>query len=172
MNNQWGGNMFSFRCTKALTKKLGLPVTDNPPPPTTCLGDWYGHVLNLGHQRLMIFISEKSLFPIILHLREHHRLLDAFQHKLADMLIWLDIDVHLISAELEHMQEFQIAPTANRSVLGSLNDFINLSKHSYYYSDSFNLHSTELWLVQVPCKPIDYDSPDRRTAALLSDAYS
>ena len=160
--------MFSFRCTKVLTKKLGLTVDANPPPPATRLGDWYGNVLNLGHQRLMIFISDRSLLPVLMPLRERHQMLQNFKKRLAFLLVRLDIDAHLISAELDNMQKSFIAPTASRSVLGSLNDFVNLTKHRYYYHEYFDLRDTELWLAQVPCGPLDYQSPDRVASALLS----
>ena len=160
--------MFAFRCTKVLRKKLALPVTSDPPSPTTRLGDWYGNTLNIGHQRLMIFISERSLLPVIMPIRERSDLLQNFKRRLALLLVRLDIDAHLISAELDEMPSVNIAPTANRSVLGSLNDFINLSKHRNYYQGYFDMSETEYKLAQVPCGPIDYDFPGRKASELLS----
>ena len=130
--------MFAFRCTKILISKLKLPVTSDPPTPTTLLGDWYGHVLNIEHQRLMLFISDRSLLPIIMPLRERHNLLDNFKIRLAMVLFYLDIDSDMVSAELDRMDNLVVAPTANRSVLGSLNDLsayqkiISLKKISIY----------------------------------------
>jgi hypothetical protein len=160
--------MFTFRCTQVLRKKLALPVNPEPPAPTTRLGDWYGNVLNVGHQRLTIFISERSLLPVIMPLKERHQILHNFKQRLADVLVHLDIDAHLISGELNQMQEVIIAPTANRSVLGSMNDFIATIKYCYYDIQHWSLTAIALWLADTPCSPIKYESPDRLTPRLLS----
>ena len=131
--------MFAFRCTKVLTKKIGLPVTRNPPTPTTLLGDWYGNVLNIGHDRLMIFLSDRSLLPIVMPLREHHQLLSNFKKRLAYLLVRLDVDALLISAELDKMDTVIIAPTANRSVLASMNDFVFRAKRYFEYHEYVDL---------------------------------
>ena len=159
--------MFSFRCTKVLTKKLGLPVTADPPPPTTLLGDWYGNVLNIGHQRFVMFISERSLLPLVMPLRERHMLLRSFKKRLAFLLVRLDIDAHFVSAELDRMDTFAIAPTANRSVLGSLNDFIYMAKNYIFY-DGLDLTELALSLADTPCNPIDYQFPNELASALLA----
>ena len=160
--------MFSFRCTKRLIKKLGLPVTPDPPPPTTRLGDWYGNTLNIRRQRLMIFVSDRSLLPIIMPLRERHEMLKNFKLRLALLLIHLDVDAHLISAELDQMETVVIAPTANRSVLGSMNDFSQIAKWYYRDDEVIDLLYTNQRLARIPCGPIDYQIPDQLAPALLS----
>ena len=117
----------------------------------------------------MIFISERSLLAVIMHLRDRHELLKNFKKRLAFLLVRLNIDAHLISAELDQMQNLTIAPTASRSVLGSLNDFINLSKHRYYYDGYFDLSATEFQFTNIPCGPLDYDSPGKIASELLTD---
>lgn len=159
--------MFTFRCTKVLLNKLKLPVTSDPPSPTTRLGDWYGNVLNMGHQRLMIFISDRSLLPIIMPLRERHDLLENFKIRLAMVLLYLDIDADIVSDELDQMEPLIVAPTASRSVLGSLNDFIHISKQ-YILEEDIELYYLAQRLSGIPCGPINYNSPGQRTRELLS----
>ncbi|MDF1512669.1 MAG: hypothetical protein P1S60_02550 [Anaerolineae bacterium] len=161
--------MFAFRCTKKLIQKLGLPVIPDPPPPTTRLGDWYGNVLNAGRQRLMIFVSDRSLLSIVMPLRERHDLLKNFKLRLAMQLLHLDIDAQLVSTELDQMETVVIAPTANRSVLGSMNDFSIMAKDHLYYKPDMDHHHLSRILGKTPCSPLDYNSPERLAPELLSE---
>ena len=159
--------MFTFRCTKTLIKKLGLPVIPDPPVPTTRLGDWYGNTLNIGRQRLILFTSDRSLLPVIMPLRERHDMLKNFKLRLAMLLIHLDVDTHLVSAELDQMESVVIARTASRSVLGSMNDFALIAK-SYLIDGDTDLQYVNQRLARLPCGPIDYQSPDHLAPELLS----
>lgn len=160
--------MFSFRCTQKLIKRLDLSVTSDPPNPTTQLGDWYGNVLFIGYQRLMIFVSDRSLLPVIMPIRERQNLLFNFHTRLSELLLQLGVEEHLVAEELHQMGEFVIAPTANRSVLGSINDFTQLAKISVQWHPDISLLGLALRLAEVPCGPIDYRSPNKFAPALLT----
>ena len=140
----------------------------DPPQPTTRLGDWYGNTLNTGRQRLMIFVSDRSLLSIIMPLRERHEMLKNFKLRLAMLLLHLDVDVHLVTSELDQMETVVIAQTANKSVLGSMNDFSQITKVYLANDDSTDLHRVNHRLAQIPCGPINYQSPDQLTRILLS----
>jgi hypothetical protein len=160
--------MFTFRCTQKLIKRLSLSVVSNPPNPTTRLGDWYGNVLFIRHHRLIIFISDRSLLPVIMPIRERQPLLFNFRTRLSALLLQLGAEEHLVSDELNRMEETVIAPTASPSVLGSMNDFTQNAKVYFQMHDDFRLLDLELWLAEAPCGPLDYRPPNQVAPALLA----
>lgn len=160
--------MFTFRCTQKLIKRLDLSVISNPPYPTTQLGDWYGNVLFIRHHRLMMFVSDRSLLPVIVPIRERQNLLINFRARLSTLLLQLGVEERLVSRELNRMEEAVIAPTASPSVLGSMNDFTQNAKVYFQMHDDFRLLDLELWLAEAPCGPLDYRSPNQIAPALLA----
>lgn len=162
--------MFSFRCTQKLIKKLGLSPISDPPVPTTQLGDWYGNVFYIKHQQLMMFVSDRSLLPVIMPLRERRDLLINFKERLFMLLFQLGVEERLVSDEFRKMDDVLIAKTASRSVLGSMNDFIQLAKDYFQMQENVSLLELELWLSEVPCGAMDYLSPKRVAPELLAKA--
>ncbi len=160
--------MFTFRCTQKLIKRLDLSVISNPPYPTTQLGDWYGNVLFIRHHRLMMFVSDRSLLPVIVPIRERQNLLINFRARLSTLLLQLGVEERSVSHELNRMEEVVIAPTASPSVLGSMNDFTQNAKVYFQMHDDFRLLDLELWLAEAPCGPLDYRSPNQIAPALLA----
>lgn len=161
--------MFSFRCTRRLINKLQVSVVIDPPQPNTRLGDWYGNVLFSGYHRLIIFVSEQSLLPVIMPLRERKQLLPSFRSRLSELLFHLDVPEKVVSLELANMEQALIARTSNRSVLGTMNQFIQDSKIYMQMHDEFNLIDLELWLAETPCGPKEYRYPDKIAPLLLSE---
>ena len=114
--------MVAIRCTKALLTRIGAPgmVSD---PTTTILGDWYARPLAVGHQHLILLISEHSRLPVIMLARDVKHLAENFPAALARVLLALGIEASAVEREVEATREAVIAPTNNRSLLGTLNDF-------------------------------------------------
>ncbi len=160
--------MFSFRCTGRLIDKLQVSVEVNPPQPTNRLGDWYGNVLFSGHHRLIIFVSEQSLLPVIMPLRERTQLLPSFRSRLSELLFHLSVTEKAVSLELAEMREVSIANTSSPSVLGTMNDFIRSAKMYIQMHDDFGLLDIELWLADTPCGPKVYRFPNKLAPQLLA----
>ena len=159
--------MFTFRCTQKLIERLGASVASDPPIPTTRLGDWYGNVLFIRHHRLMMFVSDRSLLPVIMPLRERQGLVSYFRSRLSRLLFQLGVEERLVSNELSQMEEAVIGVTASPSVLGSMNDFTQNAKVYFQMHEGFRLLDLELWLAEAPCGPLDYRSPNQVAPALL-----
>jgi len=161
--------VFTFRCTRRLINKLQAPAIADPPVPTTRLGDWYGNVLFPGHHRLMIFVSERSLLPVVMPLRERSQLLGNFRSRLAELLPHLSVSENAVSSELAQMGHASIAKTDNASLLGTMNDFIRNARAYVQMSDGLDLLELELWLADTPCGPTVYRYPNRLAPQLLSE---
>ncbi|GAB3767368.1 hypothetical protein GCM10028796_28860 [Ramlibacter monticola] len=68
------------------------------------------------------------------------------------------------------MASVRVGRTANRRVLGSLNEFLFQLQHGSDYWPERSLIERALWLAETPCKPIDYASPAVATKALFLSA--
>lgn len=141
-------------------------MTD-PPEPTTRLGDWYGNLLFSGYHRFLLFVSERSLLPVLMPLRERSQLLPNFRARLAELLLHLGISEKDVAKELSEMSEVVIARTANRSVLGTLNDFTRNVKAYLQMHDDISLLDLELRLAGTPCGPKVYRYPNELATKFL-----
>jgi len=83
--------MVAIRCTKKLLARIGAPspVTE---PTTTLLGDWYARPVSIGHQRLILLISEHSRLPVILPGRDVQHLASNVPDALARVFLGLGIE--------------------------------------------------------------------------------
>jgi len=162
--------VFTFRCARRLIDKLQASVVVDPPQPTTILGDWYGNVLFSAYHRLIVFVSERSLLPVIMPLREGKELLPNFRSRLSELLLHLGVSENAVSLELAEMRQASIAKTANPSLLGTMNDFIKNAKVYVQLHDDFDLLDLELWLAETPCGPIVYRYPNKLAPQLLAES--
>lgn len=94
-----------------------------------------------------------------------------FPEVLAIMLQAHGWDAAKIDAEMQHMCEYEIAKTANRSVVGTLNEFAFPARVWIEEQDvPPDLHRLSMKLADVPRKPLRYDSPAQRVRALALSA--
>jgi len=161
--------MVILRCTRKLRERLKqahiLPIS----PSTTVLGDWYCNLVYFGRTQVILCASEKTLLPILIPARDapsfHTRLKEAVAMALAAYNIHQDA----IQLELKQMDEYQIAPTANRSVLGSLNDFERMASFMPAQPIPPSLEDVSVTLAETPCSPIGYKSPKVATIETFKD---
>lgn len=149
-----------LRCTRKLRERLKQVPLPQPSPSTTVLSDWYCNLVYFGRTQAILAVSEKTRLPILIPAREvhllHSRLIDA----LTTTLSTFGIDRDFIQCELNQMNEYQIAPTINRSVLGSLNDFERMASFMFDQPIQPSLEEVSAKLAQTPCSPIGYKSPE------------
>jgi len=58
--------VITFRCTKRVVERFRLEPVEEAPASTGILGDWYANLLNVGSQRFVLCVSERTLLPVIL----------------------------------------------------------------------------------------------------------
>jgi hypothetical protein len=156
--------VITLRCTRKLLARLRAPVEPHDLPPTTKLGDWYANLLYVPGGQLVLFVSERSLLPVIVPAREARTLVDRFKVSLREVLSRLGADVAAIDRELAEMERLRLGKTASRQVLGSMTDFAFMLEASA--SGTF-LIDDSLWLAQTPCGPIGMKSPRDVAVGLL-----
>jgi hypothetical protein len=150
--------------------RLGEPTAELVPP-TTVLGDWYANLLNVGRLRLVLCSSERTLLTVLIPARDPAALPDRLRAAVARTLGYLAIPADAIAREDREMRWHQIGRTASRQVLGSMNDFAFLAD-TYVRDDGpdADLDAIAILLNRAPCRPIQYESPDRATQAAFRRA--
>lgn len=151
--------MILLRCTRKLCERLKQVDILPASPSTTVLGDWYCNLVYFGRTQVILCASEKTLLPILIPARDAPSFPTRLKEALAVTLAAFSIHQDAIQLELNQMNEYQIAPTANRRVLGSLNDFERMSSFMFAQPMPPSLEEVSITLADTPCSPIGYKSP-------------
>jgi hypothetical protein len=93
---------------------------------TTVLGAWYATVLR-WRRPVALLVNEPTLLPLLMPLAPARTLLARIPGAVADVLAAHRLPAAFIDAERAAMGEVRLAPTANRSVVGVLNEFTFLA---------------------------------------------
>lgn len=159
--------MVVIRCTKKLLRRL--PGSEWGPlgRSSTVLGDWSGNLLFLGRRRILIFISQHSRLPVLLPARDLKRLSATLPLAVAEVLRGIGVSELHIERELEAMSEVRFAPTNNRSLLGSLNDFKVHLCWWFATESEPSLLELALKLSETLVGPLRYEHPSAVTRRLF-----
>lgn len=149
--------MVTYRCTKQVGKKLAGFTDGGTVASSNLLGDWYVNRLNLGTERLLLCVSEPTLLAIIIPAKDLPAFPDRLKAGLAGMLRLLDVSANDIEREILEMHECRFAPTASRTVLGSMNDFVGHIE--FHRSRTTNSIDWQLRIAEMPCSPLGYENP-------------
>jgi len=160
--------MVTMRCTQKLLKYLRTGTdfrkTDLP---TTRLGDWYANLLFTRHQRLIICVSERSLLPVIVAAKDPSSFSSRFREGVRSVLWMLGVPADALDRELLEMARVTIGRTANRSVLGSLNELALGAHYALLQQPEMDLLTLAMEVAETPCSALEYASPKEATLALL-----
>ena len=159
--------MYTLHCTQKLIERIKQPVVALPPAPTTSLGNWYAHVLFWTPQ-VALLVNERTLLPVLMPLAPAATLQARFPAHLAAVLRELRAGAQFIANEVDLMVEAVVAKTANRRVLGTMNEFAFLADGYREYLESPDLLMLSLKLSDTPCGPLKGNSPARVLADLLA----
>jgi hypothetical protein len=162
--------MYTLHCTRKLLDRLKTTPAPVAPEPTTRLGNWYATALFWKPQAVLA-VNERTLLPVLLPLAPATTITARLPDAIATMLEAIGIPDQLITDELTAMHDgITIAKTANRSVLGIINEFTFLAEHHTANGHQLDHHHMALRLANTPCGPL-YKStsfPDAETRLLLT----
>ena len=160
--------MFVLRCTQKLLDRLNSTPDPEAAPPDTVLGDWYANLIRVGRIQVVLAVSERSLLPVVVPARDSRALVQRLCEALEPILTEIGVPADDAAAECGAMQRWVVGKTANRRVLGSLNDFAFQLQVGLLNSPVRTLLSQSLWLAKTPLKVIDYGAPDQATLAAFA----
>ncbi|QLQ10122.1 MAG: hypothetical protein HZY75_06665 [Nocardioidaceae bacterium] len=164
--------MLILRATKKLRDKVcGVPAGPDDAS-TTVLGDWYANLLAWRRPHV-ILVNARTLVPVITPLAPARSLAERLPDVIADALVALGVAQSVVDAEREHPREVRIGPTVDRSVVGSMNDFIFLAGNRRDDAgglDALDLGELSKRLAHVPCGPLykSHTFPDAELHAFLA----
>lgn len=123
--------MITLRCTRKLLDRLAVPAnTENDAVPDNALGDWYANLVRVGHDQLVVAMSDRALLTLILPAKGiRHSLPGDLERMLATLLRELEMPEEAIARELEAMQPMTYARTSSRSAVAALNERAKLVGH-------------------------------------------
>jgi hypothetical protein len=161
--------MVVIHVTKKLLDRLKLPAHQTDERSTTALGDWYATAL-FWRPQVALFVNESTLFPVLVPLAPAKTVVDRFVTTLGTVLTAQGARSRFVEAETMQMGKWRLAKTANRSVVGIMNEFAYLGSAYTQDRPAPSLLELSLRLSQTPCGPLykRHGSPDRELAALLS----
>lgn len=160
--------MITIRCTQKLLSGLGRRPAPDAPAPMNRLGDWYANVMNLGRERLILCVSEKTLLPVVLSAAGAR--IDFAQRLAAgvrETLNALGIPGDAVDEELAHFGEVTFAKTANRSVVGSMVDLQYMAQHIRAEQPSAPLLFLGLELAKEVCLSLEHTYPSEATRIVM-----
>jgi hypothetical protein len=154
-----------LRGTKKFLDRVGSPQPE-PPESTTALGDWYATVL-FWRPQVALFVNEATLLPVLVSLAPARTVPARLPEAVELVLSLQGLSGAFIRREVEAMQATTLAKTANRSLIGVLNEFAFLAEQRQ--TSRGNLVELSLRLSDVPCGPLyrTHTYPRRAVAAAV-----
>jgi hypothetical protein len=156
------------RGTKKFLDRVGRAYWAEAPS-TGVLGDWYANPL-FWRPQVVLFVNERTRLPVVAPFAPASSILERFPAHFAEVATRIGVPGEAIAAERASMAEWALAKTANRSVLGTMNEFTYLAEEFRRLNGAVDLLKLSLWLAQTPCSPLfkSHGSPDRELRAVLS----
>lgn len=140
--------------------------------PTTDLGNWYGTAL-FWRPQVALMVNEQTLYPLLMPLAPAATLMERFPDALGQTLRAQGVPSDFIETETAEMSDGRYAKTANRSVVGIMNEFSYLAEVRRERRGEGDLVTLALRLTQTPCGPLykRHGSPDRELDAFIAAWY-
>ena len=150
--------MVVVRCTRKLLDRLGQRAPSEVTS-TTALGDWYATVLFTKPRHVVLLVNAATRLPVVVPARGLSALPNRFAEGLAGVLTTIQIPSEIIAAELREMRDVTFAPTASRSVLGTMNDYTIYIEAVFRDDATVSFHTLSVKLAATPVGPLGYDQP-------------
>jgi len=130
--------MLQLRCTAKVQKELGLKPCDlaEIKPGDSLLGNWYVNIFTVDRRKTFIFMNERTLLSFIIFGIKRSNVKntpEAFLKGLEQLLTIEGFDIATINRVSDEYESIEFTKTASKSVLGNMNDLVDLYKHSMNY---------------------------------------
>jgi len=158
--------MLVLRPTAKLAKRMGAATLPCDAKSTGRLGDWYANLLYISRLQIVLAVSEKTLLPAVLRAKDVAALPEFLPAAVGEVLSTIGVPQVAIERELREMEQVIFSKTANRQVLGSMNDFADLL--ACYLEDPISLLEASLKVAESPMSMLGMEDPIRATLAAFS----
>jgi uncharacterized protein DUF6933 len=165
--------MLIVHATRKLAQRLGgFASAPTFPSAAPALGAWYATAI-FWKPQVVLFVSESTLLPVFVPLAPASTVLRRFPAELDAVLRRHGVPDAFIGAELSTLGDTSCLPTANRSMVGVVNEYVRLAGYAHDdHSSPPDLSGLSDWLAQTPMGPLQkrHGSADRELAALTASA--
>jgi len=163
--------VFTVHGTKKLLDRVKPALADPLAEPDTVLGNWYGTAL-MWRPQATLFVNELTRLPVFVPLAPAKEIGDRIGPQVGRVLEAIGIDIDAAIREAGAMEQVTWAKTANRSVIGSMNEFAYLAE-AHLANNRIDLFDLSVSLASTPCGPLysTYSFPDRAAHAAFDNAY-
>jgi hypothetical protein len=168
--------MVHLRATQKVLRRLPPPGPESTAS-DTALGDWFANRLVVDRQPLLILVSGSSLFPILEPARDVRSLPERLPSIVKNRLERLGLPSEIISPEIESMGNVVVARTNNRSVVGTMIDFMKAVPYHLPEGGGWGtreLSEVEARLAVTPCRCSSRNTvfPDREVVKQLAARWA
>ena len=166
-------DLFTVCCTKPLLAKLAplAPPTSAAEPTSTVLGDWYATPVKIERAQMLICANEASLLPLVVPNEDLAEFPTRFARTLETLLTSLGAPSSAIGREMHEILRWRAAPTANASLLATLNGYRRSVEHWFATKPRpWSVHDLNRNLAERPSKLLDWQTPGERAVELLRAA--
>ena len=115
-----------LHCTQKLLKDLGNPPLQTTDEAVTGLGNWYANLLTIDRRKCILFTNEKTLYTFLIPSVKKENLKNVVEDFLLNLNLNLQaegIPIEVIGRVMLEYTDIGFARTANKKVLGSMNEF-------------------------------------------------
>jgi len=115
--------MIIIRPTASLAKRMKEKLESNDETSITRMGDWYANDIVLNRKQFILCASSTSRLAAVLDAAPYATFPDRLPDAVSGVLRAIGVEESKIQEERVQMNEFKLAKTANKSILGSLNEY-------------------------------------------------
>jgi len=147
--------------TEKLRKKLHVPMLESTPVETSAHLRWYANTFTAQRTQYLLATNAASLYSVVWYGRgftENSAFIQHFLQRLGDQMA--DDGLRLIFERCisSHVNSVALLKTADRSVLGSMNDMVQACKFMLQSRDMSPVELSEM-LNNTPFKALGYRQP-------------
>ena len=120
--------------------------------------------------QVALFVNEPTRLPLFVPLAPAATVITRMTQTAGRVFTALGLPEEFVSHEVTEMHDHQLAKTASRSVLGTMNDFTHLADAHRAPNKTTDLIHLSLRLAETPCGPLyrSHVSPDREILAYVA----
>ncbi len=170
--------MQTIHCTQKLLKEFGMqrPTLPQAVPPHEFLGPWHANLVRIERRKCVLFTNDRTLYSFLVpevKKAEIAKFRELFLIHLKVNFMKEGFDAGQIDKALGEYDQIAIAPTRNRSVLGSMNDYVHQLEFIVPRSgglERVDMLSVNMEINRIPMGALKYGYPIAKLYELFGRA--
>ena len=168
--------MLQLRCTAKVQKELGIKPSElaEVKAGDSLLGNWYANIFTVDRRKTFIFMNEKTLLSFIIFgvKKSNVKKTPEILLRGIDQLLTIEgFDIGKINSVFEGYKSYEFTKTASKSILGNMNDLVDLYRHSILYDGGFkyvDIGELILRINRTPQRNLGWSSSIKTVKELLT----